>query len=87
MNSKILNIRGKNMEPEIREERVTEIMSEMVNTLDEEGALSLATMSEPYIANDETGLCLMAFSRLEAEGLIIQQLDGKWKLSERRITL
>ncbi len=73
------------MEGENREKRVLEIMTNMVNKLLEEGPISLTSMSESYRSSNEMGLCLMAFSRLEAEGLIIQRPDGKWKLSRRML--
>lgn len=73
------------MESKTREERVLEIMTNMVNNLLKKGPLSLNAMAEPYHSSNEMGLCLMAFSRLEAEGLIIQRPDDRWKLSRRML--
>lgn len=73
------------MESKTREERVLEIMTNMVNNLLKKGPLSLNAMAEPYRSSNEMGLCLMAFSRLEAEGLIIQRPDDRWKLSRRML--
>lgn len=71
------------MDPETREKRITDIMSEIVNSLSREGPLSLSSMSKPYCYSGEMGPCLIAFSRLEAEGLIVQRPDGKWKVAEK----
>jgi len=68
-----------------REERVLEIMTSMVNKLIEEGPLHLDSMSKSYKESNEMGLCLMAFSRLEAEGIIVQKSSGKWKISKRKV--
>ncbi len=73
------------MEGKNREKRVLEMMTNIVNRLLNEGPLSLNSMSNPYRSSNEIGLCLMAFSRLEAEGLIIQRPDDKWKLSRRML--
>ncbi|KXA90675.1 hypothetical protein AKJ61_00080 [candidate division MSBL1 archaeon SCGC-AAA259B11] len=68
---------------EERENRITEIMTKMANDLEENGPLSLTEMSKPYREENEMGPCLIAFSRLEAEGLIVQKPNGKWKISQR----
>lgn len=71
------------MNSETREERITDIMSEIVNSLSREGPLSLSSMSKPYCHSEEMSPCLIAFSRLEAEGLIVQHPDGKWRVAEK----
>lgn len=71
------------MKPEDREKRVTEIMTKIVNNLHKEGPLSLGTIAEPYRTNNEMGLCLMAFSKLEAEDIIVKDSDGKWKFEKK----
>lgn len=68
-----------------RENRVLEIMANMVNKLLEEGPSSLNSISKAYQKSNEMGLCLMAFSRLEAEGIIVQKSDGRWKVSKRKM--
>lgn len=73
------------MDKQERENRVLEIMTNMVNKLLEEGPSSLNSMSETYQKSNEMGLCLMAFSRLEAEGIIVQKSDGRWKVSKRKM--
>lgn len=73
------------MENKERENKVLKIMTNMVNKLREEGPSSLNSMSEAYQKSNEMGLCLMAFSRLEAEGIIVQKSDGRWKVSERKM--
>lgn len=69
------------MDAEMREKRITEIMSEIVDALSREGPLSLSSMSESYRSDGEMAPCLIAFSRLEAEGLIVQRSDGKWEIA------
>ncbi len=73
------------MNYEEREKRIKEIMGEICNRLSEKKSLSLEEMSKPYRKSEEIGLCLMAFSRLEAEGIIAQKLDDTWTISERKI--
>ncbi|GEM_PF-2480181 len=70
------------MDPEKRENRIVEIMNEMVSSIQDDGSLTLTEMAEPYRSSGEMGPCLIAFSRLEAEGLIVKQPDGKWRIFE-----
>lgn len=58
-----------------------EIMSEIVNSLSEDGPRSLKWMAEQYARSKKVGLCQIAFSRLEAEEIIEKRSDGKWELS------
>lgn len=69
------------MDPKKRERRNTEIMNEMIKNLQENGPLTLTELSKKYRKSKEMGSCLIAFSRLEAEGLIIRKPNGKWKVS------
>lgn len=64
-----------------REKRITEIMTDIVNNLSEKGPHRLREMAEKYRPKNEVGLCQIAFSRLEAEGIIEKRSDGKWELS------
>lgn len=73
------------MDAEVREERINKIMNELLNSLIQRDPRSLTWMSEQYREENEVGLCMIAFSRLEAEGLIIQRPDGKWEVSEEKL--
>lgn len=70
------------MDAEYREKRIAEIMTDILNKLLESGPRSLEWLSDQYRSSDEVGLCLIAFSRLEAEGLIVRDPAGKWKITE-----
>lgn len=61
-------------------------MTEIISTISEEGPLSLESISQAYSSSGEIDLCLIAFSRLEAEGLITQRSNGKWKVIEKDVS-
>lgn len=66
------------MEPESREEKIADIMTEVANKLLADGPLTLESMVAPY-EEGEMGPFLIAFSRLEADGMVVKDTDGKWR--------
>lgn len=66
------------MDPKKREQRIVEIMGEILNELRDGASLSLDEISEEYRSSEEAGLCHIAFSRLEAEEMIEKDSEGEW---------
>lgn len=72
------------MDVETRERKIAKVMSEIAGRLLHDGPVTLNSLSAPF-EKKEIGLFQIAFSRLEADGMIIKDSDENWRWNGPRL--